>query len=78
MVSVNQDASQNVFTVTLDDITASNKLHFAELFDGFVPGENITIQAIAYSNSALSNIAYSGEKKTNSLRRKSRIPSQPH
>lgn len=66
MVSVETGASENVFTVTLDDITAAGK-HFAELFKGFIPGENITIQAIAYSNSALSNIAYSGEKKTNSL-----------
>ena len=66
MVSVETGTSENVFTVTLDDITAAGK-HFAELFESFVPGENITIQAIAYSNSALSNIAYSGEKKTNSL-----------
>ena len=58
--------SQNVFTVTLDDITTPGR-KFAELFEGFVPGENISIQAIAYSNSAISNIAYSGEKKTNSL-----------
>lgn len=60
------ESSQDVFTVTLDDITTTGK-HFAELFNGFFPGENITIQAVAYSNSARSNIAYSGEKKTNSL-----------
>ena len=65
-VPVETGALQNVYTVTLDDITMSGR-HFAELFESFVPGENITIQAIAYSNSALSNIAYSGEKKTNSL-----------
>ena len=33
----------------------------------FRPGENITIQAVAYSNSALTNIAYSAERTTNSL-----------
>lgn len=33
----------------------------------FKPGENITIQAVAYSNSALTNIAYSVERTTNSL-----------
>ena len=65
-VPVETGALQNVYTVTLDDITMSGR-HFAELFESFAPGENITIQAIAYSNSALSNIAYSGEKKTNSL-----------
>jgi len=65
------------FTVVLDDITTSG-LHFSELLtktpDGtldngkvFVPGENITIQAVAYSNTVLASIAYSGEWKTNSL-----------
>jgi len=33
----------------------------------FKPGENITVQAVAYSNSKLTNIAYSVEKTTNSL-----------
>ncbi len=33
----------------------------------FIPGENITIQAVAYSNDKLTNIAYSGEWTTNSL-----------
>jgi len=31
------------------------------------PGENITVQAVAYSNNKLTNIAYSVEKTTNSL-----------
>ncbi len=53
-------------TVTLDDITVQGK-HFAELFATLAPGENITVQAVAFNNSALSNIAYSAEKKTNSL-----------
>ena len=34
---------------------------------GFIPGENIEIYAVAYSNSELSNIAYSGKWITNSL-----------
>lgn len=58
-------------------------LHFAELngyaldssqkaivFEGsatFWPGENITIQAVAYSKDKLTNIAYSAESTTNSL-----------
>lgn len=65
------------FTIVLDDITTSG-LHFSELLnkktDGtldngksFVPGENITIQAVAYSNTVLASIAYSGEWTTNSL-----------
>ena len=65
------------FTVVLDDITTSG-LHFSELLtkkpDGtldngkvFAPGENITIQAVAYSNTVLASIAYSGEWTTNSL-----------
>lgn len=33
----------------------------------FIPGENITVQAVAYSNTALTNIAYSNAVTTNSL-----------
>jgi len=33
----------------------------------FKPGENITVQAVAYSNTALTNIAYSSARTTNSL-----------
>ena len=33
----------------------------------FIPGENITVQAVAYSNTALTNIAYSNAMTTNSL-----------
>ena len=63
---VKENTTDHSYTIVLDDITKSG-MHFAELFEGFVPGENITVQAIAYSNDARSNIAYSGEKKTNSL-----------
>ena len=33
----------------------------------FIPGENITVQAVAFSNTALASIAYSNEWTTNSL-----------
>ena len=62
--------------VVLDDITTAGG-HFAERsFDdmpigttenGFIPGEDIVIKAVAYSTSALANISYSAEKTTNSL-----------
>ena len=69
-----------VYTVILDDITA-NDMHFADLMKEtdfeflkkgdlpvpFIPGENITIQAVAYSNEQLASVAYSGEWTTNSL-----------
>ena len=54
------------FTVTLDDITKSGQ-HFSELFPDFLPGEDISIQAVAFDNTKLTNIAYSAEKTTNSL-----------
>lgn len=54
------------FTVTLDDITKSGQ-HFANLFEDFWPGEDISIQAVAFDNTKLTNIAYSAEKTTNSL-----------
>lgn len=57
--------------VILDDITRSG-FHFAELLADdttkhFIPGENVIIEAVAYNNEALTNIAYSGKKTTNSL-----------
>lgn len=69
------------YSVALDDITTSG-LHFADINSDtsldflkdtsgsqikFVPGENITIQAVAYSNDVLTSVAYSGEWTTNSL-----------
>ncbi len=63
--------------VTLDDITLVNvedgakKLQFYQLgsdvTEGFTPGENIKISAVAYSTERLTNIARSPEGKTNSL-----------
>ena len=72
------DTVDKVFTVVLDDITTEG-LHFSELqnekkkptgtreIGTFIPGENITIQAVAFSNDFLTGVAYSGEWTTNSL-----------
>ena len=72
------DPVDKIFTIVLDDITTES-LHFSELqkekkipagtlkIGAFIPGENITIQAVAYSNSVLASVAYSGEWTTNSL-----------
>ncbi len=59
------------YTVVLDDITAGGK-HFSDLVSEvegktFIPGENITVQAMAYSTEEFSNIAYSPRRTTNSL-----------
>ena len=63
------DATGNVYTIVLDDITDA-ALHFAQLgadTGEFLSGEDITVQAVAFSNSELTNIAYSAEVTTNSL-----------
>ncbi len=58
------------YTVILDDVTESG-LHFSELTAdttaSFIPGEDIIVQAVSYSNSVLANVACSSEKTTNSL-----------
>ena len=60
------------YTVILDDITEVGG-HFCELFcsgaltKNLIPGEDITVQAVAYSNTELTNIAYSVSVTTNSL-----------
>ena len=64
------DNVNKVYTYVLDDITKAN-MHFADLASEtdspFLPGEDIVVQAVAYSNERLSNIAYSAEYTTNSL-----------
>jgi len=66
------------FTVILDDISdlgTGDGLHFGNIVadtesttgEKFIPGENIEIQAVAYSTTALTNIAYSSKYTTNSL-----------
>ncbi|MBR0366886.1 MAG: hypothetical protein IJH86_00650 [Clostridia bacterium] len=60
----------NDYTVILDDV-ASSGLHFgsidADTTEKFIPGEDITIQAVAFSTTVLANIAYSSKYTTNSL-----------
>ena len=63
---VTYDGTTHVYTVILDDITTQGR-HFKNLMDGFIPGEDITVQAVAFSNSVLTNIEYSAEKTANSL-----------
>ena len=60
------DISDDAITIKKD--TSSNPIKFK-------PGENITVQVVAYSNSKLTNIAYSVEKTTNSLFADSQIAS---
>ncbi len=62
------------YTIILDDITTMAGvagLHFcnidADTSIKFNPGEDLEIQAVAYSTSALANIAYSAKYTTNSL-----------
>lgn len=76
------DPNAVTYTIVLDDITQSG-MKFADFEKDsssfgpidvswaggveFVPGEDIVLQAVAYSNDKLTNIAYSGEWLTNSL-----------
>jgi len=62
-----------VYAVILDDITTS-QMHFSDLYivqngtrKEFNPGENISVEAVAFTNNALTNIGYSGKNTTNSL-----------
>lgn len=62
------DVGLNVYTYIIDDITKPDG-HFADLVSGteFVAGEDIKIEAKAYSNTAFASIEYSGPEVTNSL-----------
>ena len=79
------DTNKNVSDVTcdyviiLDDITVAN-MHFADLTGvknggnaQFIAGEDITVQAIAFDNTQISNIAYSAEITVNSLYEKMEV-----
>ena len=70
---IKHDDGSPSYSFILDDITREH-LHFAELKmtsaedeSTFIPGENITIQAKAFSTVALANIGESVEKMENSL-----------
>ena len=56
------------YEVVLDDIT-NQANHFATLFggDGFIPGENISVQVVASSKSALATVKKSAKVHRNSL-----------
>lgn len=67
---VTSNDKNTLYTIVLDDITTDG-MHFSELntsaTDGLIPGEDINVKVIAYSNTKLTNIAISPEKTTNSL-----------
>ena len=72
-VGINYNTTNNSFSVLLDDITTETKSDGLRFFRDLAtsnfwsPGENLTIYAVAYSTTALTNIAKSDEKITNSL-----------
>ena len=62
--------SGSTYKILLDDITTAG-MHFAKIEaengKSFTPGENLKIQAVAYSLNEFTSIEYSAEEKTNSL-----------
>ena len=54
-------------TITFKKTVVGSGASATEETTQFIPGENITVQAVAYSNSVLTNIAYSNAITTNSL-----------
>ncbi len=68
--TISSSTSVNTYGFTLDDITDWDS-QFRNLGNDngtpFLPGEDITIQAVAYRNDVLTNVGYSATKKTNSL-----------
>ena len=62
--ALKQDGSDLIYT--MDDITTKD-LHFASLFEGFKPGEDVIIHAEAEASDAFSGIESSAEFTTNSL-----------
>jgi len=70
-ITMTDDGTSRVYTVVLDDVTTAG-LHFYELFcsagaNDLIPGENVSIRAMALNNAERTNVAYSAEEKTNSL-----------
>lgn len=68
---VHYDETKGCYEIVLDDVTDVN-YHFSKInsWTGegeLIPGENITIYAVAYNNAVYTNVAYSSEQKTNSL-----------
>lgn len=71
------DQTKECYEIVLDDVADKSKnYHFISInsdttWNGsgkpLIPGENITIYAVAYNNAVYTNVAYSSEQKTNSL-----------
>ena len=67
----NEAIADTPFVVVLDDVTEQD-MHFADFAVdggdvGLIPGEDISIQAVASNNDVLTNVAYSTQQTTNSL-----------
>ncbi len=67
-VDINTDSNKEIIaTVVLDDITDKDG-HFAQKFSSFIPGENLSIQAICTSSNAIIlKPGISNTARTNSL-----------
>ncbi len=67
---IDTDVAANEYVITLDDLTVSG-MHFSDLAadteTAFIPGEDVTVQAVAFSNTVYTNIASSAVKTVNSL-----------
>ncbi len=61
--------ANNVYTVVLDDITDTEitDRRFAALLPDMIPGEDITVRAVAFNNQEFTNVAYSAQLSTNSI-----------
>ena len=60
------DADLGQFRIVLDDVT-DTKAHFRNVCDTLTPGENIRVEAVAYNDTAFTNVAFSAAQTTNSL-----------
>lgn len=60
------DSTLEQYRIVLDDVTDAGS-HFAQVCDGLIPGENIKVEAVAYNDTAFTNVAYSAAQTTNSL-----------
>lgn len=65
------DANEEEYEIILDDITTAGKHFFEQFCDTgnqiLIPGEDISVYAVAYNDEEYTNIAYSSEQTTNSL-----------
>ncbi len=63
-----ESSDSRTFYVYLDDVTEAGG-HFADIFgpSGLIPGEDVQVQAVAFSTQALTNVARSQKVQRNSL-----------